>query len=262
MSLKDLLLNLNPAAKIVIMVIVVTIASFSYDIYFTPILIVLTLACGKIFAGIEFTFVFKKMRMLILSAFFISCFFLLSRGLHFDGTAPAFSAGESDLRVSLAIGLRMFLFALLSFIFTETTDSVMFIQSMIHQWRIPYKYCYAFLAAYRFVPTFADELQRIKNAHEARGVISGNGVLINIINTPKYIIPLLINAVRKGEQVSIAMEARCFCVYDDRTYFTKTVWKKRDTYAIIITALTVSAVLIILIYFDLFSFAKSFGIND
>ncbi|WP_422879623.1 energy-coupling factor transporter transmembrane component T [Miniphocaeibacter massiliensis] len=50
--------------------------------------------------------------------------------------------------------------------------------------------CYAFLAAYRFVPTFGEELEKIRIAHESRGLGSSNNVFLNIIYTPRYLIPL------------------------------------------------------------------------
>ncbi|AMP20651.1 hypothetical protein AZF37_05180 [endosymbiont 'TC1' of Trimyema compressum] len=67
---------------------------------------------------------------------------------------------ESQMIPCISIGLRIINFSLMSVGFVLTTEPRDFVMSMIQQFRVPYVIGYSFLAAYRFLPTFSDELKK------------------------------------------------------------------------------------------------------
>lgn len=72
--------------------------------------------------------------------------------------------------------------------------------------------------ALRFIPTLFEETDKIMKAQMARGADFESG---NVINRAKNLVPLLvplfINAFRRADELSTAMEARCYQVGKERT---------------------------------------------
>ncbi len=258
--MNTLLYNLNPVTKIYLMVLFILPVSFSYDIFFPITVLIVLIYAAKLLAGIPICGFYKTMKMIIFSSLCLSLFFMFSRGFSNNGQISFlfFSWHMNDIVLSISLGLRMLVFAYISFIFISTTDAVELVLSLIHILRVPYKAAFAFLAAYRFVPTFYDELNCIITAREARGIDIGGGVFKTVLQIPKTITPLLISAIRKGERMAIAMEARAFGLYDDRTYFKSTSIKQLDCHTIIFATLFVTVLLIIYTVNGLYRFGKSF----
>ena len=90
-------------------------------------------------------------------------------------------------------------------------------RSTVQQLRVPYRIGYTALAAFRFVPRFGHELEVIRQAHRVRGAHGGRGPFAAIARWSGYIVPLLAGAIRHAERVALAMDARAFGAYPDRT---------------------------------------------
>lgn len=219
--------RLNPVTKIILMVIPSVIVSFSYDIFVPSVFFLLILILSSIFGKIEMSVLLRKMIKFIFVAISFSAFIIGSKLL------TGLSLTQEDISIAISLCLRIMVFSLTSIVFVITTDPNEFALSLIHQLKLSYKVVYPFLVAYRFIPTFKDELEKIILAKEVRGISADKGLLSSIYNFPKYILPLLTSAVRKGERVSMSMESRGFGVYDDRTYYSRTSFERRDNIAII-----------------------------
>ncbi len=258
--MNSLLYKLNPTTKIWVMIILILPMTFSQDVIFTPAIFSLLTLSVKLFAKeLPLKTLFYKIRGMFLASFFLVIFLLLTRGYNQEGALGFWKFGFSkeNLKIAFSLGFRMITFAYITVIFISTTNSVDLVLSLIKQWHLPYRACYAFLAAYRFVPTFGEELKIIRVAHESRGLGVSNNPFINLIYTPRYLIPLLISAIRKGERVAIAMDSKAFGSNDNRTYYKDITWEKRDTLTLIATVLILSLLLFATIYFGLFRFSLS-----
>jgi len=68
--------------------------------------------------------------------------------------------------------------------------------------------------ALRFVPTLARELERIMKAQVSRGADFGGEGRLRFIRQTRHLLPLLVplflNALRRAEELILAMEARCY----------------------------------------------------
>ena len=83
--------------------------------------------------------------------------------------------------------------------------------------------------ALRFMPTFAEEAEKIMNAQKARGADFETG---NIIERAKAMIPVLVplfvSAFRRADDLATAMEARCYNGGENRTRMKESKIGKYD----------------------------------
>ena len=142
----------------------------------------------------------------------------------------------------LGLGLKIILISLYTAVFVKTTDPTEFVIALIKYFKIPSTYAYAFLAAYRFLPTFKEDYEIIRHAYQVRGVAESKNIFVKIFETKRYIIPMMATAVRKGIRISMAMETRAFGKYKTRTYYRQLTLSKGE----VITSTMYIALLIII----------------
>ena len=119
--------------------------------------------------------------------------------------------------VGAATALRLGALIVLALIGGLTTTGPDLVRSSIQHLRLPYRVGYAALAAYRFVPRFAHELEVIRAAHRVRGMAGGRGPIAAVRRGSGYVVPLLAGGIRHAERVALAMDARGFGAHPTRT---------------------------------------------
>lgn len=132
------------------------------------------------------------------------------------------------LMVGAATALRLGAIIALALVAGLTTTGPDLVRSMVQQLRVPYRIGYTALAAFRFVPRFGQELHVIRSAHRVRGAAHGRGPIGAIRRHFGYIVPLLASAIRHAERVALAMDARAFGAYPDRTERYIVPFRTRD----------------------------------
>jgi len=148
------------------------------------------------------------------------------------------------LVVGFATGLRIAAIIALALIAGLSTTGPDVVRSTVQQLRVPYRIGYTALAAFRFVPRFGHELEVIRQAHRIRGAHGGRGPFAATARWSGYIVPLLAGAIRHAERVALAMDARAFGAYPDRTERHIVPFRVRD---VVFTELFVAASATILI---------------
>ncbi|MEV7694851.1 energy-coupling factor transporter transmembrane component T [Microbacterium sp. NPDC089189] len=133
------------------------------------------------------------------------------------------------LAVGFATALRLGAIIALALAAGFTTTGPDLARSLVQQLRVPYRVGYTALAAFRFVPRFAHELDVIRQAHRVRGAHGGRGPFAVLARWFGYIVPLLAGAIRHAERVALAMDARAFGAYPDRTERHLVPFRVRDT---------------------------------
>ncbi len=146
----------------------------------------------------------------------------------------------------LALSLRILAFIACSLFFIATTDPSDFALSLIQQGHVPYRFGYAILVAYRFLPLWTEELAAIRAAHRVRGVGGNGGWRGKLRQFQRYAIPLLASAIRKSERVAIAMDSKAFGAMPDRTYYRELQVRWSD-WAFLISALVLLAAIFYLL---------------
>ncbi len=150
------------------------------------------------------------------------------------------------LAIGFATALRLAAIIALALIAGVTTNGPDLVRATVQQLRVPYRIGYTALAAFRFVPRFGHELDVIRQAHRVRGAHGGRGPFASIARWWGYIVPLLAGAIRHAERVALAMDARAFGAYPDRTERHLVPWRTRDSVFIALFWVVTAGILITL----------------
>lgn len=101
--------------------------------------------------------------------------------------------------------------------------------------------------ALRFIPILLEETDKIMKAQQARCADFESGNLIHRVkNLIPVLVPLFISAIRRANDLAMAMEARCYHGGAGRTKMKPLIYNRRDKigYAVIIAYLILWIVLI------------------
>ncbi len=114
--------------------------------------------------------------------------------------------------------------------------------------------------ALRFIPTLLDETYRIMKAQESRGVDFSHGKIWKRFKAlTSLIVPLLVSAFQRSDELADAMEARGYDPSSKRSHYRKLTFTWRDLIAFMLGCGVFAGVLILYIYdkntatLDLFS---------
>ena len=100
--------------------------------------------------------------------------------------------------------------------------------------------------ALRFIPTLIDETNRIISAQKARGADFESGNIFKRIKAiVPILIPLLISAFRRAEELGDAMDARCYSGSKTRTKYKKLKFGWRDLIIVLLFAGMITGVVLL-----------------
>ena len=100
--------------------------------------------------------------------------------------------------------------------------------------------------ALRFIPTLIEETDKIMAAQKARGAdLESGGLLQRVQALIPILIPLLVSAFRRAEELALAMECRCYHGGEGRTRLRELKSGLRDYIALGFVLLLLAAVIII-----------------
>jgi len=244
------LYRLNPLAKLLAPVPAMIMLIFVRDAA-TPLAFVL-LSYAVLIVGVSFT---RRLALVLLVALPLGAlaigfgFALWTDPSRVDQSVVVWQLGSwtlygGALVVGFATGLRIAAIIALALIAGLSTTGPDVVRSTVQQLRVPYRIGYTALAAFRFVPRFGHELEVIRQAHRIRGAHGGRGPFAATARWSGYIVPLLAGAIRHAERVALAMDARAFGAYPDRTERHIVPFRVRD---VVFTVLFVAASATILI---------------
>jgi energy-coupling factor transport system permease protein len=117
---------------------------------------------------------------------------------------------------------------------TELTHGIEKLLNPFRRFRVPsHELALVIMIALRFVPTFAEEMERVMKAQASRcgQVLSDTKFWRPDIAARAYlplIVPLFMTAFRRAEELVLAMEARCYISGDGRTKFIQLESTNRD----------------------------------
>ncbi len=241
--------KMNPFLKILVLIVVTLIGSFEFLPFLPVVLILLALITVAFFSNLKLTDLFKSVRVFVIMSIGYMGFILFAR----------YISKQPIMFISvLGLSFKIILISVYSAIFVKTTDPTELVISLIKYFKVNPKFAFAFLTAYRFLPTFKEEFEIIKHAHQVRGVEVSKNFLVRLWNTKSYVIPMMATAVRKGIRISMSMETRAFNKTKNRTYYRKLTLQKNEILYSIIFILIVFLVTIILTHFGLTNLGLKF----
>jgi energy-coupling factor transport system permease protein len=130
----------------------------------------------------------------------------------FRVTGPGLAAG-------LGLGLRLIAIGAVGAVFVLTTDSTRLVDALVQQAGVSPRFAYGALAAYQAVPRFGEDLTTLRQARRLRGLRAGWH--------PRLLVSLLVLAIRHGDRVALAMDARAFGS-GPRTRYREVRWGSLD----------------------------------
>jgi energy-coupling factor transport system permease protein len=106
------------------------------------------------------------------------------------------------LEAGAGLALRVVAIAAVGVVFGQTTDSTRLVDGLVQQARVPERFGYGALAAYQAIPRLAEQLTSLRQARRIRG-LRGSW-------HPRILVGLLVLAIRHGDRLALAMDARAF----------------------------------------------------
>ncbi|MCL2099245.1 MAG: energy-coupling factor transporter transmembrane protein EcfT [Oscillospiraceae bacterium] len=130
---------------------------------------------------------------------------------------------------------------------TVLTDAIERLLSPLKKIKIPvHEFALMMSIALRFIPTLLDETEKIINAQKARGADFYSG---NILKRAKalvpVLIPLIISAFRRADELATAMECRCYKGGEGRTKMKRLEYAARDFAAFTVFAALTAGVYVV-----------------
>lgn len=98
--------------------------------------------------------------------------------------------------------------------------------------------------ALRFIPTLVEETDKIMSAQKARGASFDTGGIVQRARAlMPLLIPLFVSALRRADELAVAMECRCYNGGEGRTRMKRLRITGRDVFALILGLALLAAVI-------------------
>lgn len=221
-------MKLDPRTKIVIVLCLSVLAL----LYNTPwrlllllsmtltLLMFMQLKLGRFLKSLK-----KFMPLLIMLLVVQSIFTRGGAALLSIGALPLLTS--KGLELGTCIVLRMMVVIASAGLLT-TSNSRDIVLGLVH-WKVPYEIAFMFSVSLRFLPMFQEEMINLVTAVQLRGVELKKvpwGRKITLYR--RLFFPVVYGALEKAQQLSIAMEARGFRAYPQRTYLRQLKFSRSD----------------------------------
>jgi energy-coupling factor transport system permease protein len=142
------------------------------------------------------------------------------------------SITDVGITYGIYIGGRFLAFIFLSYLFVLTTEPSALAYALM-QIGLPYRYGFVLITALRLAPIFEVEANTVYQAQLTRGVrydVRSPRRFLTLAR--QLILPLLVSALSKVDDLAVSMEGRCFGKYATRTYRRAPTYTRRDLLAL------------------------------
>ena len=207
--------------------------AFTLDPFPPLVLALLVLVVGTILGNIPSRRLALGLAPLWAAAVGIGLFNALFSGRNADPTLPVlfvlgpFHVTEAAALAGLGLALRVMAIASVGVVFALTTDSTRLVDSLVQQGRVPERFAYGALAAYQAIPRLSDDLAALRQARRLRG--------LRWSWHPRLLVGLLVLAIRHGDRLALAMDARAFGS-GPRSRYRSVRWSWLDAIAVLAAA--------------------------
>ncbi|WP_061213948.1 energy-coupling factor transporter transmembrane component T family protein [Syntrophomonas wolfei] len=234
---------LDPRSK---MIMVICISSLAL-IYNTPARLLQLLLVTLVLLFI-FSFNLRVIAGYLKPFVFLMFFLFVVQSIFSPGDRVILALGPVSLisiegvLAGATVVLRLLVITAAAMLFT-TFSSRDFILGLV-QWKVPYEIAFMVSTALRFLPLFRDELKNVLTAIQLRGVdLKKVPWGKKMVMYRRLTFPVVYRNMLKAEQLAIAMEARAFRAYPQRTYLRQLNLQRVD-YVVILLSLLVTFILI------------------
>lgn len=255
---KSFVHRMDPRAKIVLMIAYI-VAIFVADNFFGLAAVTLFLIVTVIFSRVPFGSVLRSVKMILFLIIFtaiLNLFFYSTEGVHLIWQWGILALSWESIVNMIFLAFRLFLLVMGTSILTlttapvELTDGIESLLKPLKYIKFPvHELALIMSIALRFIPTLMDETNRIIAAQKARGADFETGGLFKRAKAMiPVLIPLLVSAFRRAEELGDAMDARCYSGAKGRTKYKKLTFTWRDLAATLVVAALITGIVFLNIY--------------
>lgn len=237
--------KLDPRIKILISLIYI-IDLFIINNFIGYIFIIIFTLVAIIVSKVPFKFIYRGLKpifILIIITAILNIF--MTSGGEIVYTWRFITIYEEGLKLALFMVIRLIFLIIGTSLLTlttspiELTDGIEKLLNPLKKIGVPaHELAMMMTIALRFIPTLMDETDKIMKAQMARGADFESG---NILQRAKSLIPLLvplfISSFRRADELSMAMEARCYRGGEGRTRMKQLKLTSKDFIASLIIVL-------------------------
>jgi energy-coupling factor transport system permease protein len=246
--------RLDPRMKIIMAILYIT-AIFSASSLYTLSGVFLFNIFMILLSGIPFIIIVKALKPLVFIIVFtgiINIFMAGGETLLFEfGFIKIYLEGVlfAVFMILRIISLVSATSVLISYTTSPTvlTDAIERLLSPLKKIRMPvHEFAMMMTIALRFIPTLIEEIEKIINAQKARGADFYSG---NLLKRAKalvpILIPLIISAFRRADELATAMECRCYKGGEGRTKMKQLRYSAKDLCAFMLFAALLAGVIVV-----------------
>ena len=244
----------DPRAKILFLIVYI-VAIFLANSFYALGALAAVFVFIAVFSGVPFKSLVRSVKAVL----FLLAFTAILNLFFHSGKTPLWEGSfitYEGLYFTIFLAVRLFLLVLSSALLTLTTTPVALtdaIESLLTplKWiRFPvHELALIMSIALRFIPILTDETGRIMNAQKARGADFESGGLFKRVKAIlPVLIPLLISAFRRADELGDAMDARCYSGSKVRTKYKKLTLGWRDIIVFLLLAACLGGVIVMRIY--------------
>ena len=248
--------KLDPRTKLLFLIVYIVAVFLGQNFYALA-------ACGFVFvvvacfSGVPFTKLLKSVKgVLFLLVFMAILNLFLYQGETVWWEWKFIKITQEAVYYTIFLAVRLFLLVLGSSLLTLTTTPVSLadgIESLLFPLKLirfpVHELALIMSIALRFIPILTDETGRIMNAQKARGAdFEKGGALSRMKAIVPILVPLLISAFRRADELGDAMDARCYSGSKVRTKYKKLTFGWRDILAWLVGAALLAGIILLRIY--------------
>ena len=260
---KSFVHNMNPALKILFLIayiVAIFLATNFYGLAACAFVLLLII----IFSRVPFLKILRAVRGVLFLVIFTAVINVLFHGgeeAYWNGPAvywqwKVFAITQEGIVFSLFLIIRLVLLVTCSSLLTYTTspvaltDGIEVLLTPLKWIRFPvHELALIMSIALRFIPILMDETERIKNAQKARGAdLERGGLMKRAKAFIPILVPLLLSAFRRADELGDAMDARCYTGGKKRTKYKKLRLTWRDLIGFFVGAALVTGVVLLRVY--------------
>ncbi|MBQ7153708.1 MAG: energy-coupling factor transporter transmembrane protein EcfT [Clostridia bacterium] len=234
--------SLDPRAKMILTILYVVCTFLCKNILAYALLLAMTLAL-VLLSKVPLRIILRGLRPILFVLIFtlvVNVFW--TRGevllwewkfihIYYEGVMNAVFMGVRILM--LIVGTCVFLtYTTTPIVLTDAIEQLLKPLKVIH---LPvHEFAMMMTIAMRFIPTLAEETDKIMSAQKARGAdFSSGGLVKRAKSLIPILIPLFVSSFRRADELATAMECRCYHGDKGRTRMTVLHYRWRDLVAVL-----------------------------
>nr|MBN2277199.1 energy-coupling factor transporter transmembrane protein EcfT [candidate division Zixibacteria bacterium] len=245
--------RLDPRGKLWLAVFLMVISVFTSSALFYVCLIA-GLIILLLISDISPAMIARNIRPFIILVAVTAIYHLLFSARNTDTwfTIWGFRLTEGGINLALSFSLRVLVFVGVAFFISLTTMPADLAQAMVG-WLKPLRRIgvpaedigLIIFIAMRFIPVLAEEFDTIKKAQQVRGVDFAGGLINRARKMVYLLIPVFQSAIRRADDLAIAIEARGYVSGQARSSYMQFKWRAADIVFLVTGTMAVTALFIL-----------------